>query len=201
MKRKLVVLTLMIFFYSLSSAQSKYSIEVEVVGDNHTLWGNVLVLSPVDSTLIKGSYFEDGKVLIEDITETYVLLKFRSSGYLDTMIPVNSQGNNVNVGTIKMTPIINDIEGVDVVYVVPLFEPANDGTLNINVQKTILSASVSVMELLAKSPGVGCRLLCTPYLRTIDALIDLVRQKQIILSPVGGCFVAEDIQPKLLGCG
>jgi hypothetical protein len=154
MRRKLNLLALMVLFHCVSLAQNKYSIKAYVVGLEDSLWGDVLILSPTDSSLITGSYFEGGKVLIENLTEKELLLKFRSFGYLDTIIHISYQGDNVNLGTVTMNSQVTDIDSVEVVYKVPLFETTEDGKLNINVEKTILSSSVSVMELLSKSPGI-----------------------------------------------
>ncbi|MEO1628117.1 MAG: outer membrane beta-barrel protein, partial [Bacteroidota bacterium] len=65
-----------------------------------------------------------------------------------------SQATYTDLGTINMRSDGIDLETVTVTAKIPPFEQTQNGTINVNVQKTMLASSNNVMDVLAKSPTV-----------------------------------------------
>lgn len=148
---------LTILSFSQLKAQEGFEIVARVMDEKgEPLFGNLLVLSPADSALIKGNYFMDGIAGISGIKEVSVLVKITSMGYRDTLLGVNNLSfkNRVDLGEIRLQQSSLKLEEVAVVGNVPLFESSLDGTIKVNVQKTMLAVSTSLNEVLAKSPNV-----------------------------------------------
>jgi hypothetical protein len=136
--------------------QNMYSISGRVVSKtNEPIMGNVVVLSVNDSAFIKGTSFEDTVFVLTQINTPSVLLKFSSLLFRDTIIKIVYNGQTtIDLGLIKMNPNENELATVTVVGKLPLIKHKDDGTIEVNVANTILSASSSVTEILSKSPNV-----------------------------------------------
>lgn len=140
-----------------SYSQNPYRIQADVIdAENDSLFGNALLLSPIDSSLITGTYFTSGHFAFEGVQESEVLLKITSLGQVDSIISITNMPHRdlVDLGTIQMR--MEDIEMGEVTITgrVPLFEPTTDGAVKVNVQNTMLASSTSVLEVLGKSPNV-----------------------------------------------
>ncbi|WP_053004176.1 outer membrane beta-barrel family protein [Flavobacterium sp. ABG] len=145
------------FFLSLSAnSQAIKSISGTVVNSkNEPVFGNVAVLSTIDSTLIKGGSFLDGKLLLTDINRDEVIIKLTSIEFVDTFITVKDQGKaNVQLGNIKVKDGALTLNEVTVSSKVPLVRQKADGTLEVKVANTVLAASNSLNEILSKSPSL-----------------------------------------------
>lgn len=117
--------------------------------------GNVVLLSAIDSTFIKGISFEDTIFVLTDINRPSVLLKFSSLLFSDTIIRVAYNGQtHIDLGNIVMKLNNNELATVTVVSKMPLIKHNANGTIEVNVANTVLSASSSVTEILSKSPNV-----------------------------------------------
>lgn len=157
MKYILFTLVLVSFTNKLFSQSSFFDIKAVVVDQNDSLvFGNIIALSPSDSSIIKGAYFLDGNAELLDIKEAPVLVKFSSIGYKDTIIPVNNASNQklISLGKVVMETSSQELGEVTVSATIPLFEPSDEGGVKVNVKKTMLGSSTSVLEVLSKSPGV-----------------------------------------------
>ena len=161
MRRKVLLIQLFFLITFLFSnqlkAQERYELIARVVdAKEEVLFGNLLVLSPADSSLIKGTYFMDGKAHISDIKEAAVLVRVTSMGFRDTLLEVNNLSSKrvFDLGIIQLQQSSLKLKEVAVVGNVPLFESGPDGAVKVNVQKTMLAASTSVKEVLSKSPNV-----------------------------------------------
>ncbi|NOQ74118.1 MAG: outer membrane beta-barrel protein [Crocinitomix sp.] len=155
--RGVLMLCLILTIFSLkSNGQSAYNITAKVVNQaDSSLFGNALILKASDSSLINGVYFEDGELLMEDVSEKSILVKVRCYGFDDQFIPVNNPDlKDVDFGKLTMTPRNDTIGTVEIFGTIPLFEPSPTGSVVVNVKETMLSASTSVLDILAKSPGV-----------------------------------------------
>jgi len=153
---KVLVVIVVMSFQNISNAQRITSIKGNVVNaKNEVLLGNALVISPLDSTLIKGTSFFEGKFELNDLNESNVLLKLTSLEFADTFIAIDYDGSpNIDLGNIVVEEASNQLEEVVVVSNRPLFETKSDGTLQVNVENTVLATSNSVQEILSKSPNV-----------------------------------------------
>lgn len=120
------------------------------------LFGNVLMLDVKDTSLIRGVYLEDGFFSIKEVSQNEVFIKIRSRGYYDTLLLITNiqEKQVVDLGQILLKRPVNMIDGVEVTAKVPLFEPNMDGSVQVNVQKTMLSSSTSLIEVLSKTPNV-----------------------------------------------
>jgi hypothetical protein len=122
---------------------------------NEPPFGNAVLLSVKDSSFIKGTRFEDTTFVLSDINHPSVLLKFSALSFLDTIIKIDYKGQtHIDMGTITMKLNRNELAAVTVVGKVPLIKTNADGTIEVNVAKTVLSASSSVIEILSKSPNI-----------------------------------------------
>jgi hypothetical protein len=117
-------------------------------------FGNLYIYNPSDSSIIEGALITDGKFVSPVIVEPSVYIKITSFGYTDYFQSAKNaeKADTISIGTIHL---VSDITfgPVTVVGETPIFE--NDGTSTIvNVAKTILSASITPLEILKKSPGI-----------------------------------------------
>lgn len=146
-----------LFFLSLSAnSQSIRSISGTVVNSkNEPAFGNVIALSVTDSTVIKGSSFLDGKLVLTDINREDVIIKLTSVEFADTFINVKYRDKaNVELGNIKVKDSHLELNEVKVSSKVPLVRQKEDGTLEVKVANTMLAASNSLTEILSKSPSL-----------------------------------------------
>lgn len=157
MKYILNTLILLSFTNKLFSQSTSFDIKAVVVDQNDSLvFGNIIALSPSDSSIIKGSYFLDGKAELLDVKEVPVLVKFSSVGYNDTIISVDNANNQklISLGKIVMVTSSQELGEVTVSATIPLFESSDEGGVIVNVKKTMLGSSTSLLEILSKSPNV-----------------------------------------------
>ncbi len=149
-------MALIILSPSKASSQSIQTISGRVVTDNkEQAFGNIYVLSAADSSFIKGAVFDDSPFVIKDLNHSQVLLKFSALAFSDTIIKVAHSSNaDIDIGTIVMRMDVNILSTVTVVAKIPMVKYNSNGNIEINVDKTILSASSSVTEILSKSPNI-----------------------------------------------
>jgi hypothetical protein len=92
---------------------------------------------------------------LTNINKTEVLLKFSSLLFSDTIIKVAYKGQpNIDMGNIMIRWGDNELGAVTVVGKLPLIKHNANGTIEVNVANTVLSASSSVTEILSKTPNV-----------------------------------------------
>ncbi|KOY87655.1 TonB-dependent receptor [bacterium 336/3] len=157
MKNSIINFIVAFCFTALQSySQTISSISGKVIStSNELIIGNVLVLSVKDSVFIKGTSFTDTTFILTNINKSEVLLKFSSLSFPDTIIRVTYRGlSDIDIGTIVMKVDENDLEAIKVVGTLPLIKHNADGTIEVNVANTILSASSSITEILSKSPNI-----------------------------------------------
>lgn len=139
-----------------ANGQTISSISGKVVNaNNESLIGNVLILSAVDSTFIKGVSFMDKGFDVLNINRKEVLVKFTSLQFSDTIIRVTYQGQaKINLGSIVVNVKNVQLGEVRVNSQAPMVKYNPNGNLEVNVAKTILASSSSVSEILSRSPNV-----------------------------------------------
>lgn len=146
-------------FFNHVYAQEQNSI-IGIVTDesDNLLEGNILLLKPNDSVLVKGAFFTEGKINFENINLTIDqgLLRISSLGYEDYEKIIDKQeiDNGIDIGIIKLKESTLDLDEVLIQSKAPLFKTSPDGVLTVNVNETMLSSSINTMEILSKSPNV-----------------------------------------------
>ncbi|MGV3610687.1 MAG: TonB-dependent receptor domain-containing protein [Fluviicola sp.] len=157
MKKKSLFLFFFFFLFSFSTLYSQTTIKGFVKDhEDSLLFGNVLLLSPVDSSLIKGAYYEFGTFSITNDLKGPALLKITSWDFEDLYIPIlaNQIGTIIELGEIKMAPLSTELGTVTVTASIPIIEKSPEGGLVVNVEKTILGSSTSLLEIFSKLPSV-----------------------------------------------
>lgn len=137
-------------------AQNITSVTGRVVNtDNQTVLGNALIISLKDSTIIKGTSFFEGIFELNNLNEKRILLKLTSLEFEDTFISIDyNQNADIDLGDIIVAEASNELEEVVLVANLPLFETRSDGTVQVNVENTVLATSNSVQEILSRSPNI-----------------------------------------------
>lgn len=116
--------------------------------------GNVLVLLPKDSSLLKGTYIMDGRFELEGLTTTSFLVQLTALGYSDTIFAVQVPPNSplVDLGVLSLSNH-NNLKTVTVEATVPTFK-SERGKVIVNVEKSMLSHSGTALDVLHRSPKV-----------------------------------------------
>lgn len=118
-------------------------------------FANVLLLSPTDSSLVRGTITEeDGQFLLEKIETGSYLLSSAMIGYTTDYQTIEVKSNeNKSLGNITLSEEATELEGVTVTAKKPLFEQKID-RLTVNVANSITSAGATALEVLERSPGI-----------------------------------------------
>jgi outer membrane receptor protein involved in Fe transport len=143
------------------SAQETFGIKGGIVDSNgvNIESGNVIILSPADSSVIKGTHFWDGAFELYGLEETDILFKVTATGYtpfFEHKLLTPGADSLIDLGTFQLKVSVQNLEGVDVVFVKPMFE-RQVGKLIVNVEGTILSERGSLLDLLRSAPNVIVR--------------------------------------------
>nr|WP_299346655.1 outer membrane beta-barrel protein [Allomuricauda sp.] len=152
----LLLLICLLFTLVTAQGQSIESISGNVVNSNGDIMtGNALVVSPIDSTIIAGTSFFDGKFELENLNAQRVLLKLTSLEFQDTYINVEFEGQTlIDLGDIVVEEASTELDEVVVVSKTPLVKQRPDGSVEIKVENTTLATSRSAQEILSRSPSV-----------------------------------------------
>ncbi|MDX2361941.1 MAG: outer membrane beta-barrel family protein [Crocinitomicaceae bacterium] len=144
-----------VFIPFLSGAQDTFGIRGSVVDTNNVKIesGNVILLSPEDSTVLKGTHFWDGEFELLGISEADVLIKITADGYISYFERRFFTESITEIGIVQLSISVQTLEGVDVVYQKPMFQ-REIGKLIVNVEETILSERGTVLDLLRAAPNV-----------------------------------------------
>lgn len=133
-------------------------IKGQIENENGVLlpYATVLLLSPADSSLIKGVVTtENGTFEINDVTAGDYLLSAQTVGYT----PTYSSGFTIIdqpilvLKTLQLNEKVTELGEVVIAATKPLFEQQID-RLVVNVQSSITASSGTVLEVLERSPSV-----------------------------------------------
>ena len=152
MKKEFLVLTLLLSSFAIQ-AQETYTVKASVKdGEGQPLdFGNVLILAPLDSSMIKGEVFEQGELLVEGITENEFIVKIVALGYADYYSMQTTQESVMDLGEISMGQ--SQLDDVEIVASKPMFTRQGD-KLIIDVESSDLSASGTALDALRRSPQI-----------------------------------------------
>ncbi|MBD3638041.1 MAG: TonB-dependent receptor [Crocinitomicaceae bacterium] len=151
-----VILLLLTLFYGGISFSQVFKLEGQLaIKQDSVEFGQILVFSLPDSSLIKGSYIDSTffsiNVPVTDTDEYYAKLKLMN--YTDTLIPFQRSNDTVvNLGVISLQKDLN-LSTVEVVYTAPLFVRTIDG-IKVNVEGTTLETLDNLFEVLKSSPRI-----------------------------------------------
>jgi outer membrane receptor protein involved in Fe transport len=149
----LITISLLTFQYS--QAQK---IITGTVKDERSIplpYSNVLLIKESDSSLVKGIVSDlNGNFEIKNIESGSYVLKALMVGYHPFFSPIRiTDQKSVYIFDIIMNEDVRNLEEVVVKAQKPLYEKRADRTI-VNVQSQITSSSKSVLDVLARSPGV-----------------------------------------------
>ena len=129
--------------------QHSYKIMGTVLNQDESLLvqGNVLIYTVSDSSFITGAFIREGQFELPLITLPQVIIKITSLENSDRFINIDNHLNqdSILLGDIILSSntVLNEVVVTDYV---PLFEYEGTTTV-VNVEKTILSASASPLEI------------------------------------------------------
>ena len=149
---------LIITFFVIFSLQAQNTIKGKIVSaDKKALSdANVLLLSSIDSTLIKGEITNNaGEFFFQNIKDGEYLISCSYAGFETLFLPQikTSQSSLFDLGLILLKTEPAKLDAVTVTAKKPLFEQKIDRMI-INVRNSITSAGSTVLDVLQKSPGV-----------------------------------------------
>jgi hypothetical protein len=138
-----------------SKAQSNY----KITGKLLTAWGSpvdgsIIFTKTSDSSLIKGDFVINGLINFET-SQKSVILQISAVGFRDTVIYINNEKNLpiLELGNIVLEAEAKTLKEIIITKNRPMFEKKGEAVI-VNVEKTMLSSSISMNEVLSKSPGV-----------------------------------------------
>lgn len=153
---KFIGTTLCLIIHLSSKAQSIESITAKVINSkNEVMLGNALLVSFQDSTILKGTSFFEGTFELSNVNMEKVLLKLTSLEFQDYFKVIEYQGKaDIDLGNIIISEATTALEEVILVSNIPPIQTKSDGSIQVNVANTVLATSISVEEILSRSPNV-----------------------------------------------
>lgn len=161
MNLKLILIHLFVYsfifnsLYAQSNPSFSYAITAQIVDDQSQPidLGNVLLLNPQDSSLLKGAVFMDGNIQVDNITTPTFLLNITSLGYegIYQKITNSKQATILDLGKITLANQL--LVGVEVVAKQTVFEQRGTDLI-VNVANTSLQEAGTALDVLQNSPKV-----------------------------------------------
>ena len=114
----------------------------------------VTLLQQADSSLVKATVSrDDGSFLLPGIPVGSYLLRSRILGFAPLEVPLDTDGRDLNLGTLVLEEQAQGLDQVTVTAEKPLVQVMADKTV-FNVAGTLNAVGSSALELLRKAPGV-----------------------------------------------
>ncbi len=135
--------------------QCRVNGKIQDISGKPIAFANVLLLSPADSLVVKGSVSEEnGNFRFDQIYVNSYLLSVSLLGYAKYVNQLQVDSNvTITLNPITLLESEEELEEIQVTAQLPLYEKQIDRMV-INVKSSITSAGNSVLEVLQKSPGV-----------------------------------------------
>ncbi|MEL6484345.1 MAG: carboxypeptidase regulatory-like domain-containing protein, partial [Bacteroidota bacterium] len=150
---KHVFFALLSFFTLYTSAQTIKG-KLTNATDGAVPYAAVTLSSPLDSSLVKATISnEEGIYVLKDLQPSEYLFKVNVLGYADLERKINYESGDLDMGTLVLTEVTENLAEVTVVAEKPMVQVMADKTV-FNVQNTINATGTSAFELLRKAPGV-----------------------------------------------
>jgi hypothetical protein len=149
----LVILSSPAGLFGQSSLSTIYG-QISDTDSSGIAYANVLLLNETDSVLVKGAVTdESGHFVFTDITNGQYYIETSRVGYQKSF---GQQIKIEDAGILTLPPIVlllDELEEVTVKGDKPLYEMVM-GKMVINVQSSVTSAGLSVIDILERSPGI-----------------------------------------------
>lgn len=154
--KKSIGFILCFLLFAAICAQTNYTIIGTVsTMDGYTPSGNIIALSAVDSSFVKGDFFLDGSFRLEDLQDTELIIQLTSLEFEDTFISIsNIKDSLIDLGHISLDKGNLSLDEVVVIGRRPIYVQEADGSTAVLVENSTLAASNTVNEILSKSPDV-----------------------------------------------
>ncbi|TDO98566.1 TonB-dependent receptor domain-containing protein [Flavobacterium sp. 245] len=139
-----------------TNAQSIQKISGKVMStNNELLMGTATALSVQDSVIIKQQDFLDGVFQLSDINQKQIILKLTSAEFADRYLNLKYEGKeSVDLVAIITAGNQNKLNEVVIKSQSSLLKYGSNGTIEVNVNGSVLATSSSVNELLSRVPNV-----------------------------------------------
>lgn len=126
--------------------------EVKDTEGNPVDYFNVLLLSPADSSLVKGNVFTDGAFLLKEVPRGRYLLRILNIQYqpLDTFIQVKP---DMAPFASSFRLVTNQLREVEVISTRPVVKQ-KAGNLTLDIKNSFLKDEGTLLSVLEKSPGI-----------------------------------------------
>lgn len=147
---------LIIFVVASNIGYAQLSGKLETALHEPVPFANVLLLSAVDSSLIKGTLTsETGSYTLENIPNGSYRLRFSAIGFVT--LTTNNFSFPLSRDEVSNTYVLlEDVQHLDEIVVVgekPLYEQQIDRTV-VNVESSVMTKGSSALQVLERSPGV-----------------------------------------------
>lgn len=151
MKYYITLFCIMLSFFSLAQVIEGTVVDVT---DNPLPYATVLLLQPVDSSLVKSTISKgDGTFLLRDIPSGNYTLKISNVGFQTYEETITASGGDLDLDNIVLQDAVQELTEVTVTAEKPIIEVRADKTV-FNVENTINATNSSAFELLRKAPGI-----------------------------------------------
>jgi outer membrane receptor protein involved in Fe transport len=153
---RIMLLSFISIFSAVTLNAQGISLQAKIVDKNQApLSGEILLLNPTDSSLIKAAPFTNGMAQIDEVpAAASYLAKISVDGYRDNYVPFTPKDGSFNMGTITMEKIVVGAEA-RVIAKAKIFRRTAEGSTKMSVENTMLGNSISAKEIFAKSPGLS----------------------------------------------
>lgn len=158
-KQDFIIKMFLVVFLSFQALVTKAQVTITgtVIDENSSSLpsATVLLLSPSDSSMVKGAITDNsGIYLLEGIASGSYLLSVSMIGFQKYVSdPFHVDQKTIEFQTLQLKAAIEQLGEVSVTARRPLFEQEID-RLVVNVQRSITSSGGTVLEVLEKSPGI-----------------------------------------------
>ena len=113
---------------------------------------NVLLLSPSDSSMVKGNIFTDGSFEFEDLPGRQYILRVLNIQYcvLDTLVDLSSEKMKYHYNLVLKDLSLDEV----LVYATVPIVKEKLGNIELDVKNSFLKEEGTIVDILRKSPGV-----------------------------------------------
>lgn len=149
-------------------------------------FATITLLKASDSSLVKGEFTDQsGTFVFEQVNEGSYIITVAGVGFETHAIKEVALNNNilrVELGTITLMPVANELNGVTVVAEKPMIQHEHDKMI-LNISESSIAAGGSVMDALGKAPGVMVDQDGNISLRGKQGVLVMIDDKPTYLSP------------------